>query len=354
MQAMELGYYGAKLIASFEFPHGIQTRPERDALGIPTIMGMTRLPNGQKVRMDMDFSEDEIVKMYRKTKQKFVDAVNLALRISVNQHQFDALVSMAYNVGVSAFSDENNNSVLRYTNLGEFENAAAAFGRWVYGTLRGGKKGPDGGAARGPDDQVLMPGQVWKKAFGGLYRRHISQALLYLSLDWERAAHPQKIKLTKRTEERSFGFYDVVTFKTPWTKIKEDAKYDTLPPDPISISASEPVLTDPVIEESMPELPRPEKSPPETPKRPPQPYRDYDPKAPEKDIAFSKRVWGFVLLVWGWFQTGILLVAELPIVSELASMSPLSVGDWRIGLLIIMAGLLLMWVGKVTAKGPLK
>lgn len=237
----KLGYYGAKLIASFEFPHGIQTRPERDVLGIPTIMGMTALPDGRKVTMDMEFTETEIVELYGERQKEFVDCVNQSLRIDVNQHQFDALVAMAFNVGAGAFSDEDNNTVLRMTNQGEFENASAAFGKWVYGTLHGGKKGPDDKPARGPsivyangqqielDGGPMQKGQKWKKAFGGLYRRHVSEALLFCSLDWERAAHPDNIHLTKRTEQRSFGFYDIVRFKTPWKKIKEDAKYDVLP-----------------------------------------------------------------------------------------------------------------------------
>lgn len=233
MRNMKLGYYGAKLIASFEFPHGIQTRPERDALGIPTIMGMIELPDGRKVTMDMEFGEAEIVDLYGETKAEFVECVNRALKIDVNQHQFDALVAMAYNTGKDAFSDEPNNTVLRKTNKGEFDNAAAAFGRWTYGTLRGGRPGPDGKPARGPDGVELAKGQIWKKAFRGLYRRHTSEALLYCSLDWERAASDENIELTKRTEARPFGFYDIVKFKTPWKKIKDDAKYDVLQLDPV-------------------------------------------------------------------------------------------------------------------------
>jgi GH24 family phage-related lysozyme (muramidase) len=235
MLDMKLGYYGAKLLASFEFPHGIQTRPERDALGIPTIMGMTSLPDGTKVTMDMEFTEADIVELYGERQKEFVDCVNRSVRVEINQHQFDALVCMAYNTGASAFGDEPNNTVLRLTNKGEFENAAPAFGRWVYGTLVGGKPGPDGELARGPDKETMEDGEVWKKAFGGLYRRHVSEALLYCSLDWERAAHPDNIQLTKRSEERAFGFYDIVKFKTPWKKIKDDAKYDALPLDPVEL-----------------------------------------------------------------------------------------------------------------------
>lgn len=373
---MELGYYGAKLIAGFEFPHGIQTEPERDALGIPTIMGMTTLPNGQKVEMGMKFSEAEILHYYQQTKQKFVDAVNEVLRIPVNQYQFDALVGMAFNTGIGAFQNEPNNTVLRETNAGRFENAAAAFGKWMYGTLRGGKPGFDGKLARGPDGEPLPEGQKWKKALRGLYRRHVSEALLYSGLDWERAAHTNKIQMTKRTESAPYGFIDIVTYVTPWKLIKEDAKYDTLPPieDPdlvipevghrqatiddienertaelneIELEKLEEKALEPVYE-AVPE-------PAPAPKRKsPQPFEQYDPAAEEKPIALSRRVWGFMVWVYGAISTFFLMIAEMPFVGQLAAMSPVGVDNWRLAVLILGAGLLLSWYGQVKAKGPLR
>ena len=172
--AYRLGFYGARLLADFEFPEGVQTVPERDALGIPTIMGMTHYPDGSKVSMDDAWTEAEILSLYSLKKQEYIDAVNEVLRIEVTQNQFDALVGQCFNVGVDAFQDEPNNTVLRMTNAGQFENAAAAFDRWIYGTLEGGKLGPDGGLARGPDERPLAEGQIWKKAFRGLLRRHRS------------------------------------------------------------------------------------------------------------------------------------------------------------------------------------
>jgi GH24 family phage-related lysozyme (muramidase) len=226
---MDLGFHGAKLLAEFEFPGGIQTKPERDALGIPTIMGMTHYPDGRAVDMKDRFTEAEVLKLYGTKRSEYVDAVNESLRIPVNQNQFDGLVCMCYNAGIGAFQNEPNNTVLRMTNAGRFEDAAAAFGMWVYGTLYGGGAGPDGGPARGPGGEILPKGKKWMKAFRGLYRRYVSSALLYCGLNWERAASLDKIHLTKRTEERPFGFFDVPTYKTPWKLIREDARYDLLP-----------------------------------------------------------------------------------------------------------------------------
>jgi lysozyme len=44
------------------------------------------------------------------------------------QHQFDAMVSFAYNVGVSAFA---KSTLLREHRAGHYNAAAAQFGRWV-------------------------------------------------------------------------------------------------------------------------------------------------------------------------------------------------------------------------------
>lgn len=49
------------------------------------------------------------------------------VRVSLSQQQFDALVSLAYNIGCSAFAQS---SVLRYLNNGEQGQAARAFLKW--------------------------------------------------------------------------------------------------------------------------------------------------------------------------------------------------------------------------------
>ena len=50
-----------------------------------------------------------------------------ALKNPPTQHQFDALVSFAYNVGVSNMS---RSSVVKYLNAGQVEKAAGAFMLW--------------------------------------------------------------------------------------------------------------------------------------------------------------------------------------------------------------------------------
>lgn len=48
---------------------------------------------------------------------------------ALSQNQFDALLSLAYNIGAKAFI---NSTLCRQLKLGKFANAANEFTRWVY------------------------------------------------------------------------------------------------------------------------------------------------------------------------------------------------------------------------------
>lgn len=64
------------------------------------------------------------------------NCIRRLVKISLAQHQFDALASFVYNVGASAFQ---NSTLLKMLNAGDTDAAATQFERWVYA---GGKKQP--------------------------------------------------------------------------------------------------------------------------------------------------------------------------------------------------------------------
>jgi lysozyme len=68
--------------------------------------------------------------LFDKDIQRFVDAVNQAVKVEVTQNQFDALVSFAYNCGVGALQ---KSTLLEYVNKRQFSKAAAEFDRWTKG-----------------------------------------------------------------------------------------------------------------------------------------------------------------------------------------------------------------------------
>jgi lysozyme len=66
----------------------------------------------------------------RKRLREFEAGVNRMVTTHVNQNRFDALVSLAYNIGLGNFQ---KSTVLRQTNQRNFVRAAAAFHLWVRG-----------------------------------------------------------------------------------------------------------------------------------------------------------------------------------------------------------------------------
>ena len=78
-----------------------------------------------------------------------------ALKVKVKQHQFDALVSFAFNLGVGALK---GSTMLKLINDGNESAAANQFDRWVYA---GGKK------------------------LGGLVKRRTSERILFVTGELE-------------------------------------------------------------------------------------------------------------------------------------------------------------------------
>jgi len=63
----------------------------------------------------------------RRMALEFEPAVRKAVRVPLNQRQFDAVVSIFYNAGVGALTAS---TLVRALNLGDYAGAAAQFSRW--------------------------------------------------------------------------------------------------------------------------------------------------------------------------------------------------------------------------------
>ena len=127
---MALSDKGFDMIATFE---GFRPKPYLDAVGVPTIgYGNTYYLDGRKVKMtDKPISRDEAKRLKMAVINKdFAPAVRKALadsKVPIAQNMFDACVSLAYNIGVSAFA---KSSVVRYLNAGNKQKAGDAFLMW--------------------------------------------------------------------------------------------------------------------------------------------------------------------------------------------------------------------------------
>lgn len=104
-----------------------------DSGGVRTVgIGMTvsEIPDIRKWSWDKRLETQECVQMYQKALIKYEDAVNKAIHpgIEILQHQFDALVSITYNIGVGAMA---KSTFMKRINAGESsEDVVAAMKRF--------------------------------------------------------------------------------------------------------------------------------------------------------------------------------------------------------------------------------
>lgn len=95
---------------------GLRLKPYLDTRGVPTIaMGNTYYLDGRKVTMkDKPLTMQQATKLGKITADKFAMQVEKLVKSKVNQNQFNALVSLAYNIGIAGFK---NSTVLRKVNI---------------------------------------------------------------------------------------------------------------------------------------------------------------------------------------------------------------------------------------------
>lgn len=122
----QINQAGLNLIESFE---GCVLKPYLDSVKIPTIgIGTTVYPNGKKVTMqDPPITKDQAYEYLRDHLNKDCAAVEKMLKVVVNDNEFGALVSFAYNVGTAALQ---SSTLLKKLNAGDKKAAADQFLKW--------------------------------------------------------------------------------------------------------------------------------------------------------------------------------------------------------------------------------
>lgn len=110
---------------------GLRLKPYLDTRGIATIaIGNTFYPGGRKVTMqDKPLTISEAQELGKLTADKFALEVDKLVKSKVNQNQFNALVSLAYNIGLNGFK---NSTVLRKVNVNPNDKSIQdAFMMWT-------------------------------------------------------------------------------------------------------------------------------------------------------------------------------------------------------------------------------
>ena len=132
---MKMSQNGTKLLAEWE---GFETEVYDDAAGLPTIgVGHLLTQNerdtgritikGQAVDYQQGLSEQQVLDLLAQDLERFEAAVNDGVQVALNQNQFDALVSFAFNVGRQAFK---SSTLLKKLNQGLYDEVPEQLRRW--------------------------------------------------------------------------------------------------------------------------------------------------------------------------------------------------------------------------------
>lgn len=112
--------YGLEFIESWE---GMRLKAYRDVKGIWTI-GIGHIRTAHE---GMEITLEEGYELFRDDVQRYVDGVNDAIKMALTQRQYDACVSLCFNIGVNGFK---TSSVAREINKGNYKKAADKFLLW--------------------------------------------------------------------------------------------------------------------------------------------------------------------------------------------------------------------------------
>ncbi|WP_336948622.1 lysozyme [Acinetobacter junii] len=127
-KGMKISQVGIDLISSFE---DTKLQAYDDGVGVWTIgIGTTVYPNGVKVKKGDKCTLEQAKEYFAHDLERFEASVNNLVKVPLSQNQFDALVSLTYNIGQTAFS---NSTLLKKLNAKDYQGAADQFIRWNKG-----------------------------------------------------------------------------------------------------------------------------------------------------------------------------------------------------------------------------
>lgn len=101
--------------------------------------GTTVYPSGMPVKLGDRVTQEQADAYLRNDVKKFESAVSNAVKVKLTQGQFDAMVSIVYNVGpgsknksgIIQLKDGSPSTLLRKLNSGDYSGAADEFMKWV-------------------------------------------------------------------------------------------------------------------------------------------------------------------------------------------------------------------------------
>lgn len=125
-----------------EYFEGREYKAYKDPLskdGLPITIGIGH--TGPEVHMGLVWDDKQIDDAFAADIAKFEDIANREIKVTVNQHQFDAFVSILFNVGpgsnvkdgIIRLKSGEPSTLLRKLNAGDYTGCANEFTKWCRG-----------------------------------------------------------------------------------------------------------------------------------------------------------------------------------------------------------------------------
>jgi lysozyme len=89
--------------------------------------GNTRYVNGNKVKKGDKITEEEAQQLLDYFVVSFAQGLKKAVKVELNQHQFNALLSFVYNIGLNKFM---SSTMCKLINENKLDEAANEFDKW--------------------------------------------------------------------------------------------------------------------------------------------------------------------------------------------------------------------------------
>ncbi|MFU2113656.1 lysozyme [[Pasteurella] aerogenes] len=122
---MKISERGINFIKSEE---GERLTAYQDIVGVWTIgVGHTGYVDNKPVSKGMKISQDKSRELLLKDLRRFEKTVNDSVKVPLKQNQYDALVSLAFNIGEGAFA---RSTLVRKLNALDYQGASVQFLVW--------------------------------------------------------------------------------------------------------------------------------------------------------------------------------------------------------------------------------